>query len=71
MRPFYLIPVVFSLSLGLTACSHKDEKPVEEKPAFDLVPQRAQLQQAKDLEKKLQDEAEERRKVIELQTNPK
>ena len=71
MRPFFIIPVLAGLTLGLVGCSSKDEKAVEEKPAFDLVPQRAQLQQAKDLEKKMQDEAEERRKVIELQTNTK
>ena len=71
MRSLLLLPLFTSAIFGLTGCDNKDDKTVEAKPAFDLVPQREQLQKAKDLEKKMQEDAEERRKVIEAQTNPK
>ncbi len=69
--------VVFSLSLfslllisliGLSACNKAADKPADAQPVIDLVPQREQLQKAKDLEKQMQIDAENQRKVIELQT---
>ncbi len=65
-------PVQFAMIIAtlaiLAACDKTEQKDV--KPAFDIAPQRAQLQQAKDLEKKMAQDAEEQRKVIEAQTNP-
>ncbi|PRC91676.1 hypothetical protein [Solimicrobium silvestre] len=71
MRHILIFSLLLTLVCGLSACGKTDNKAVEEKPAFDIAPQRAQLQKAKDLEKKMQEDAENQRKVIELQTNPK
>jgi len=68
MRSLVYLLTVPALLWGLAACHKPDDNKVEEKPAFDLVPQREQLQKAKDLEKKMQQDAEEQRRVIELQT---
>jgi len=71
MRNLLYLTILSTVMLGLAACSKADDKKAEEKPAFDIAPQREQLQKAKDLEKKMQQDAEEQRRVIELQTNPK
>jgi hypothetical protein len=68
MRNFVIISFLLTSIIGLSACNKPEDKPVEVQPAFDLVPQREQLQKAKDLEKKMQQDAEDQRKVIELQT---
>jgi len=68
MRSIVYLFTITALLSGLAACHKPDDKKVEDKPAFDLVPQREQLQKAKDLEKKMQQDAEEQRRVIELQT---
>lgn len=65
-------PVQFAIvvaALTVLAACNKTEQKEDPKPAFDIAPQRAQLQQAKDLEKKMAQDAEEQRKVIEAQTN--
>ncbi len=68
MRVLTLLPFF----LLLCSCDHSDSKPAEPTPAFKLAePQRDALQKAKDLEAKMQQDAEDQRKVIELQTNPK
>lgn len=57
-----------SLTGSLSGCS-KTENKTEEKPVFVIAgPQREQLQKAKELEKKMQQDAEDQRKVIELQS---
>ena len=72
MRQILFISVLISLVSGLTACGKTEKKQVEEKPLFEIAgPQREQLQKAKDLEKQMQQDAENQRKVIELQSNPK
>ncbi len=68
MRSIIYLFIVTAVLSGLAACNKPDDKKIDEKPAFDLVPQREQLQKAKDLEKKMQQDAEEQRRVIELQT---
>jgi len=61
--------LLFIFVCGLSACKKTGDKPVEEKPAFDIAPQRAQLQQANELEKKVQQDVENKRKTVELQNN--
>ena len=68
MRGIVYLAALSTVFSALIACNKPDDKKVEQKPAFDLVPQREQLQKAKDLEKKMQQDAEEQRRVIELQT---
>jgi len=68
MRNIFIISILLTLMSGLSACNKTEDKTADAKPAFDLVPQREQLQKAKDLEKKMQQDAEEQRKVIEIQT---
>ena len=53
--------------LILAACSKSEDKNTTQ-PVIDIAPQRAQLQKAKDLEKQMQVDAENQRKVIEVQT---
>lgn len=69
MRITHSLAVLAAALMVLAACSKTDKKAEDPKPEFDLVPQRAQLQKAKDVEKVLQQQAEEERKVIEAQTN--
>jgi hypothetical protein len=72
MRPILQTSALLLLAVNLTACGKTDKKQVDEKPAFQIAgPQREQLQKAKELEKQMQQDAENQRKVIELQTNPK
>ena len=55
--------------VGLTACSKTDDKPADTKPAYDILStQHEELQKAKDVERQVQQQAEEQRKVIEVQT---
>lgn len=72
MRNVVFSSSLFSLLLtslfGLSACNKAADKPADAPPVIDLVPQREQLQKAKDLEKQMQIDAENQRKVIELQT---
>ena len=71
MRRLFFTLAALSALFGLTGCNKPADQAADQKPAFDLAPQREQLQKAKDLEKKMQQDAEEQRKVIELQTNSK
>ena len=80
MRHIIFTFAVFSaLSGALSGCNKTADKAddkinnaaTDQKPAFDLAPQREQLQKAKDLEKKMQQDAEDQRKIIQLQTNSK
>jgi len=68
MRHLSVIAILFVLFFNVSGCKKADDKDPRAAPAIDLVPQREQLQKAKDLEKKIQQDAEEQRKVIELQT---
>lgn len=71
MRRILLITIFFTVVCGIFACNKiAENKQAGEKPAVDIAPQRAQLQKAKELERKIQQDAEDQRKVIELQTNP-
>ncbi len=68
MRHLSILISLFAV-LGLTACSKTDDKPAETKPPYDILStQHEELQKAKDVEKQLQQQAEEQRKVIEVQT---
>lgn len=66
---------IFSLALvllTLTACNKQEAKKVDDKPQVVIAgPEREALQKAKELEKQMQIDAENRRKVIEVQVNPK
>lgn len=57
----------------LSACKKAEENPngkaSEALPIIDIAPQRAQLQKAKELEKKMQQDEQHQRQAIELQTN--
>jgi len=68
MRHLFIVTILSALLFDLSACKKADDKDPRAAPVIDLVPQREQLQKAKDLEKKIQQDAEEQRKVIELQT---
>ena len=59
--------LAIAIMLTLAACSKSEDKNTTQ-PVIDLAPQRAQLQKAKDLEKQMQVDAENQRKVIEVQT---
>jgi hypothetical protein len=60
---------LFAVSVGVTGCSKTEEKPADVKPAYDILStQKEELQKAKDVEKQMQIQAEEQRKVIEVQT---
>lgn len=64
--------LLFAFVCTLIACKKPDDsvdKPIEDKSAFDIAPQRAQLQKAKELEKKMQQDAASQRKIIEYQIN--
>lgn len=67
MRSILLI----ALCLTLSACKKADDQQLGDQPIIDIAPQRAELQKAKELEKKMQQDAEDQRKAFELQTNPK
>ena len=56
-----------AILLILAACNKTDDK-TSTPPVVDIAPQRAELQKAKDLEKQLQIDAENQRKVIQVQT---
>ena len=72
MRHILLLPVLLLIAVSVTACGKTDKKQPDEKPLLEIAePQREQLQKAKDLEKQMQLDAENQRKVIELQTNSK
>jgi hypothetical protein len=71
MSPGFKLVLFFILFCSLSACKKAEDKPNDALPIIDIAPQRAQLQTAKELEKKMQQDAENQRKVIELQTNPK
>lgn len=69
MRYAFIIFSIFTLCFGLWACSKTDDKPAETKPAYDILStQHEELQKAKDVEKQLQQQAEQQRKIIEVQT---
>ncbi len=67
MRNIFMPALLVILISGLPACK-KADKQIEEKPLENVIPGQEQLQQAKGLEKKMQQDAEERRKVIEIQS---
>jgi hypothetical protein len=72
MRNSTCITTIFMLALmglGISGCNKPEEKPAEAKPAYDILStQKEELQKAKDVEKQQQIQAEEQRKVIEVQT---
>ena len=68
MRHLLFITLLTTLLCGVTGCKKSDDKDPRAPAVVDLVPQREQLQKAKDLEKQIQQDAEDQRKVIELQT---
>jgi hypothetical protein len=71
MRPLFILTISFAVVCGLSACKKAEDKSNEDQPIIDIAPQRAQLQTAKELEKKMQQDALNQRKAIELQTNSK
>ena len=72
MRQVLLTSTLLLLAFGLSACGKTDKKQEEEKPAFVIAePARDTLQKSKELEKQMQIDAENQRKVIEAQTNQK
>jgi hypothetical protein len=66
----HLLPIAMaSATILMVGCNKADDKNADAKPdVVDIAPQRTQLQQAKDLEKKMQQDAEDQRKIIEVQS---
>lgn len=69
MRTVLVIASLFTLACTLSACNKPADKPVEAKPAYDVFStQKEELQKARDVQKTVDQQAEEQRKVIEVQT---
>jgi len=69
MRTILMISSIIPLFFGLSACNKTEEKPADAKPAYDVFStQKEELQRARDVQKTVDQQAEEQRKVIEVQT---